>query len=199
MTAESVSGAVAFYPTAVDRDLPVIPTAAGHDAGVLSAAGIPTAMLFVRNPTGVRHSPAEPAETRDCLAGVEALADCSSGSPRDVYLLERAWVDGAVARDVLVEIEDGRFTYVTPGSDVSRFPRMSGEPASVPGLTLPGLTNDHSHAFHRALRGRTQQGRGTFWTWREQMYAVADRLDPDTYRPSPPRRSGRCSPPGTRA
>ncbi len=54
---------------------PVIPTMAGHDAGVLSAAGIPTAMLFVRNPTGVSHCPAEHAETADCLAGVEALAD----------------------------------------------------------------------------------------------------------------------------
>jgi N-carbamoyl-L-amino-acid hydrolase len=48
---------------------------AGHDAGVLSAAGIDTAMLFVRNPTGVSHSPAEHAGTADCLAGVEALAD----------------------------------------------------------------------------------------------------------------------------
>ena len=56
-------------------DWPVIPTAAGHDAGILSAAGIPTAMLFVRNPTGVSHSPEEHAETADCLAGVEALAD----------------------------------------------------------------------------------------------------------------------------
>jgi formiminoglutamate deiminase len=49
------------------------------------------------------------------------------------------------------------------------------------GLTVPGLANCHSHAFHRALRGRTQRGRGTFWTWREQMYAVAARLDPDSY------------------
>ena len=51
----------------------------------------------------------------------------------------------------------------------------------IPGLTLPGLANCHSHAFHRALRGRTQRDRGTFWTWREQMYAVAERLDPDSY------------------
>ena len=57
------------------RGWPVIPTQAGHDAGILQAAGIPTAMLFVRNPTGVSHSPAERAETADCLAGVEALAD----------------------------------------------------------------------------------------------------------------------------
>jgi N-carbamoyl-L-amino-acid hydrolase len=53
---------------------PVLPTGAGHDAGILSAAGIPTAMLFVRNPTGVSHSPAEHAEPADCLAGVAALA-----------------------------------------------------------------------------------------------------------------------------
>ena len=53
---------------------PVLPTGAGHDAGILAAAGVPTAMLFVRNPTGVSHSPAEHAEEADCLAGVAALA-----------------------------------------------------------------------------------------------------------------------------
>lgn len=53
---------------------PLLATGAGHDAGILSAAGVPTAMLFVRNPTGVSHSPAEHAERADCLAGVEALA-----------------------------------------------------------------------------------------------------------------------------
>ncbi|HKR72354.1 MAG TPA: allantoate amidohydrolase [Streptosporangiaceae bacterium] len=54
-------------------DAPVLPTGAGHDAGIL-AAGLPTAMLFVRNPTGVSHSPAEHAEPEDCEAGVVALA-----------------------------------------------------------------------------------------------------------------------------
>jgi N-carbamoyl-L-amino-acid hydrolase len=53
---------------------PALPTAAGHDAGILAAAGVPAAMLFVRNPTGVSHSPAEFAEEADCLAGVGALA-----------------------------------------------------------------------------------------------------------------------------
>ena len=77
---ESVSGAVEFDAglarrLAGERDLPVIPSAAGHDAGILSAAGIPSAMLFVRNPTGVSHSPEEHAETADCLAGVEVLAE----------------------------------------------------------------------------------------------------------------------------
>jgi N-carbamoyl-L-amino-acid hydrolase len=83
VTAESVSGSVAFDPAlaraiAADHeggDWPVIATMAGHDAGILSAAGIPTAMLFVRNPTGVSHSPAESASTADCLVGVGALAD----------------------------------------------------------------------------------------------------------------------------
>jgi N-carbamoyl-L-amino-acid hydrolase len=57
-----------------DGPAPVLPTGAGHDAGVLSAAGIPTAMLFVRNPSGVSHSPDEHAQLDDCLAGVAALA-----------------------------------------------------------------------------------------------------------------------------
>jgi formiminoglutamate deiminase len=51
----------------------------------------------------------------------------------------------------------------------------------LPGLVLPGFANAHSHAFHRALRGRTQDGGGTFWTWRDRMYALASRLDPDSY------------------
>jgi N-carbamoyl-L-amino-acid hydrolase len=54
--------------------LPVLDTGAGHDAGILASAGVPSAMLFVRNPTGVSHSPAEHAERDDCLAGVRALA-----------------------------------------------------------------------------------------------------------------------------
>jgi N-carbamoyl-L-amino-acid hydrolase len=55
-------------------DAPILDTGAGHDAGILAAAGIPAAMLFVRNPTGISHSPAEHAERDDCLAGVAALA-----------------------------------------------------------------------------------------------------------------------------
>ncbi len=83
VTPESVSGSVAFDAglaahVAADHaggDWPIIATQAGHDAGILSAAGIPTAMLFVRNPTGVSHSPAETASIADCLVGVSALAD----------------------------------------------------------------------------------------------------------------------------
>jgi N-carbamoyl-L-amino-acid hydrolase len=55
-------------------DAPILATGAGHDAGVLAAAGLSTAMLFVRNPTGISHSPLEFAEREDCHRGVEALA-----------------------------------------------------------------------------------------------------------------------------
>ena len=89
------------------------------------------------------------------------------------YLLEHAWIDGEVRDDVHVAVADGRFTVV--GGD----PWPGTE--RVGGLTLPGLANCHSHAFHRALRGRTQRGAGTFWSWREQMYDLAGRLDPDSY------------------
>ena len=80
VTAESFSPLVEFGADLRDRlakalagDVPVLPTGAGHDAGILSAF-VPTAMLFVRNPTGVSHAPAEHATDEDCVAGVEALA-----------------------------------------------------------------------------------------------------------------------------
>ncbi len=80
---ESVTPAVDFDAALRDRMVatlaaagiraPVLPTGAGHDAGVL-AARVPAGMLFVRNPTGVSHSPAEHAEPGDCATGVTALA-----------------------------------------------------------------------------------------------------------------------------
>jgi formiminoglutamate deiminase len=84
------------------------------------------------------------------------------------------------ARDVLVEIADGRFTSVTP--DATRSGTIPPPDATrLGGVVLPGFANAHSHAFHRALRGRTHNGGGTFWTWREAMYSLASRLDPDNY------------------
>jgi N-carbamoyl-L-amino-acid hydrolase len=79
VTPESVSPEVAFDTSLATRlaerlgGAPILPTGAGHDAGVLSAH-VPTAMLFVRNPTGVSHSPAEHAEDADCESGIDALA-----------------------------------------------------------------------------------------------------------------------------
>ncbi len=93
------------------------------------------------------------------------------------WLADLAWLPGqGVRRDVLIEAEGERFSAVTPAA--------AGVPAGtahLAGLTLPGFANAHSHAFHRALRSATQADRGTFWTWRERMYDVAARLDPDSY------------------
>jgi N-carbamoyl-L-amino-acid hydrolase len=68
-----LAGRLAAALTARGIEAPELPTGAGHDAGVL-AARLPTAMLFVRNPTGVSHSPAEHADDADCAAGVTGLA-----------------------------------------------------------------------------------------------------------------------------
>lgn len=82
VTEESFTPAVEFDPSLQERlrrvlsaqvaGVPALPSGAGHDAGVLAAA-VPSAMLFVRNPTGVSHSPAESADLDDCLTGVRAL------------------------------------------------------------------------------------------------------------------------------
>ena len=107
------------------------------------------------------------------------LGDAASPAPRaraTSYFADHAWLGGDVASDdVLIEVDGEAITSVRSGA--ARPP----EAVHLSGVTLPGFANAHSHAFHRALRGRTQRGGGSFWTWREQMYAVADRLTPDSY------------------
>ncbi|MDT4905902.1 MAG: hypothetical protein QOH52_3918, partial [Pseudonocardiales bacterium] len=93
---------------------------------------------------------------------------------RSRWFAGHALLPAGAARDVLLEIEDGRFAAVTPDS-------ARADADELPGVVLPGFANCHSHAFHRALRGRTQADGGTFWTWREHMYALAGVLDPDSY------------------
>lgn len=90
------------------------------------------------------------------------------------YWAEYALLPDGVARDVLFRIEGDVFDAVEAG-------RSQGDAHRLPGVVLPGFANTHSHAFHRALRGRTHAGGGTFWTWREVMYDAARRLDPDNY------------------
>ncbi|MDM4722703.1 formimidoylglutamate deiminase [Micromonospora sp. WMMA1363] len=102
------------------------------------------------------------------------------------WLAEYAWLpeQSQPTPDVLIETDGARITGVTPLTTGSRPPagvEVLTDAVRLPGLTLPGLANAHSHAFHRALRGRTHGGRGDFWTWREAMYTVAARLDPDSY------------------
>ncbi len=92
-----------------------------------------------------------------------------------VFLLDRAWVDGACVDDVAVRVRDG-----TIGSVETDAPRVD-DAVRLRGFTIPGLVNAHSHAFQRLLRGRTEATDGNFWSWRDQMYQLAERLDPDTF------------------
>ncbi|MFC6086006.1 formimidoylglutamate deiminase [Sphaerisporangium aureirubrum] len=94
-----------------------------------------------------------------------------------VYYADHAWLGGdGVVAGVVVEVT---------GEAISDVRQEAGGPppgaVHLRGVTIPGMANAHSHAFHRALRGRTQRDRGTFWTWREQMYQVAARLTPELY------------------
>jgi len=88
---------------------------------------------------------------------------------------ELAWISGPRAKPgVLLDLDGDRIASLTPG--------VASPPAGaerLEGLVIPGLANAHSHAFQRALRGRTHAARGSFWTWREQMYALAGTLAPD--------------------
>jgi formiminoglutamate deiminase len=94
------------------------------------------------------------------------------------YFADLALLPQGLARDVRFEIAGDSFRAVTAGG-------APGEARRLPGIVLPGFANAHSHAFHRALRGRTHadgESAGTFWTWRARMYELAARLDPDAYR-----------------
>ncbi|WP_454858956.1 formimidoylglutamate deiminase [Promicromonospora soli] len=97
------------------------------------------------------------------------------------YWCERAWLPGdggapaGPVSSVRVETAGGRIVGVEPGAAAS-----DGD-VRLRGMVLPGLANAHSHAFHRALRGRTHADGGSFWTWRTGMYALAAALTPDLY------------------
>jgi formiminoglutamate deiminase len=91
------------------------------------------------------------------------------------YWCESAWLTARFAHRVRLVVEGG----------IIRDVQVHVDPAPgdvrLMGVTLPGMANTHSHAFHRALRGRANGAGGNFWSWREQMYAVAAQLNPDTY------------------
>ena len=97
------------------------------------------------------------------------------------FWCERAWLPGDggapghVAESVRVETAEGRIVAVEVAA-----PAADGD-VRLGGLVLPGLADAHSHAFHRALRGRTHADGGSFWTWREGMYALATALTPELY------------------
>jgi formimidoylglutamate deiminase len=85
-------------------------------------------------------------------------------------LLPDGWAD-----DVLLHVEDGRIADVVAGA-------TAGDETVAVGCIIPGLCNAHSHAFQRALAGRTEErspaGRDSFWTWRDRMYRLAAAIDP---------------------
>jgi formiminoglutamate deiminase len=97
--------------------------------------------------------------------------------PLSAWHAQWAWLgpERGMAGRVLVEVEGDRIAAVTEGVD----PPPGA--TRLAGATIPGLANGHSHAFHRALRGRTHRAGGDFWSWRELMYRVAGALDPDRY------------------
>ncbi|HUY55988.1 MAG TPA: formimidoylglutamate deiminase [Candidatus Nanopelagicaceae bacterium] len=96
------------------------------------------------------------------------------------FLLELAWTGDRLQRRLLLEEVAGTITRLEPLGAGPAPP----EAVVMPGLTLPGLSNVHSHAFHRALRGRTEEpagDEGDFWSWRAEMYRLAGRLEPTSY------------------
>ncbi len=105
--------------------------------------------------------------------------DNSAGAATRAWFAAYAWLPGGVAHNVRIVVRAGRITAVDVGVDPHD--AASAGATQLPGIVLPGFANAHSHAFHRALRGRTHGSGGTFWTWRRAMYAVAGRLDPDAY------------------
>lgn len=94
------------------------------------------------------------------------------------YWCRFALLPTGLARSVLLVEEDGRWARIEVGA-----PRPQDDPSTevLEGAVLPGMANCHSHAFHRALRGRTHADGGTFWTWRDRMYRLAARLTPENY------------------
>ena len=91
------------------------------------------------------------------------------------YWAAYAWLPEGCLAGVSFDVEDARFARVRAGVE----PQAGQQILS--GVTFPGFANGHSHAFHRVLRGRTHAEGGSFWTWRRQMYALAARLDPESY------------------
>ncbi|HEV2779955.1 MAG TPA: formimidoylglutamate deiminase [Actinophytocola sp.] len=92
------------------------------------------------------------------------------------YWCERAALPDGIRDGVLVVVNDqGSIGAVSTAEHAPPWAYR------LAGVVLPGFANAHSHAFHRALRGRTHVDGGTFWTWRDKMYALAMRLDPDRY------------------
>lgn len=92
------------------------------------------------------------------------------------YHADFAWRGGeAAVANVRIDVANGMISAIAENVT----PRPEDE--HISGVVIPGLVNAHSHAFHRALRGRTHNGEGDFWSWRKPMYQVANALTPENY------------------
>ena len=96
------------------------------------------------------------------------------------YIAAQAWVQGNWAKDVLLEVDaSGHWSGIT--LDVAA--HTVRDAVRLAGPVLPGVVNAHSHAFQRAIAGLTEYGapnaQDNFWSWRERMYAVAQRITPE--------------------
>lgn len=91
------------------------------------------------------------------------------------YWAEHAWLGDRTADQASIHVDGERIQRVLAGA------AQAPGAIRLPGLTVPGLANAHSHAYIRAIRGRAESGAADFWAWREVMYAAAARLNPDSY------------------
>ncbi|MFJ5227009.1 formimidoylglutamate deiminase [Streptomyces sp. NPDC088400] len=167
-------------PTAVSQ-----PTVASQPPVATQSTAGPEPTVASQQPVASRRTqvtdmPPGAREAREARQGQEepagAAGPAAPGTYDVTYWLEHAWLDNHVEPHVAVGVTGGRI------ADIRLHVETPPPEATVlRGLTLPGLANAHSHAFHRALRGTVQVGSGTFWTWREIMYGIATRLTPDSY------------------
>lgn len=127
-------------------------------------------------PVASEHTRAVPPTSSDATGGVGRSRPAGVDG---AYWAEWAWLgdpaQGRLARGVRITHRDG----VIVGLEDETEP--TGAEEAWKGLAVPAFADAHSHAFHRALRGRTHGNGGTFWTWREVMYQVAGSLTPDGY------------------
>lgn len=94
-----------------------------------------------------------------------------------------AYTPQGLQKNVTLAIDDAGRIVSIMGSEQVEASAMQDVSRMPDTLLLPGFVNAHSHAFQRALRGHTHRAlsqHDTFWTWRNAMYAAAQRLTPDT-------------------
>jgi formimidoylglutamate deiminase len=102
-----------------------------------------------------------------------------------IYRLQSAYLPQGWARDALVTVSDGMITAVEMNVPSATLPTRADAIEPLNGIVVPGMPNAHSHAFQRAMAGNAEyrmSARDSFWTWRQAMYALANRITPEDLR-----------------